>query len=74
MTAHQVNSYLDALIGTRTPGLQYLVLNSAGPLFQYSAGWADIRHHRPMHSATTMMAYSMSKTITAVAVLLLIEG
>jgi D-alanyl-D-alanine carboxypeptidase len=73
MRDHKVQAALDSLIGSQTPGLQYLVLNSGGPIFHYSAGWADIRHQRPMTEATTLNAYSMSKTITAAAVLLLVQ-
>jgi D-alanyl-D-alanine carboxypeptidase len=72
--ARPIDSYLDALIGSRTPGLQYLIVNSEGPLFEYNGGWADILHQRPMDAATTLTAYSMSKTITAAAVLLLVEA
>src|SRR3954452_1804972 len=65
---------LNSHIGSRTPGIQYLVLDSTRTLFQYNAGLADIRHNRPMNDATTLNAYSMSKTITAAAVLLLVQG
>ena len=42
-------------------------------MFEYAGGWADIRHRVAM-TATTMMAYSMSKTITAAAVLQLVAA
>jgi D-alanyl-D-alanine carboxypeptidase len=58
----------------RTPGLQYLVVDSSRILFEYAGGWADIGSHRPMDAATTLMAYSMSKTITAAAVLQLVQA
>jgi len=56
------------------PGIQYLVLDSSHVLFEFNGGWADIANRRRMDSATTMMAYSMSKTITAAAVLQLVEA
>ena len=74
MQAHEIESVLDALIGSRTPGLQYLALNSEGPIFQYNAGQADIQRQRPMVASTTLNAYSMSKAITAAAVLLLVQS
>jgi D-alanyl-D-alanine carboxypeptidase len=74
MQDRKVEAVLDSLIGSRTPGVQYLVLNSTGPLFQYNAGFAGIRDRRPMDEGTTLNAYSMSKTITAAAVLLLVQG
>ena len=71
----RVRSYLDALVaGSRTPGLQYIVLDSVHTLLEYDGGWADLRRHVAMDSITTMMAYSMSKTITAAAVLQLVEA
>lgn len=70
----RVRDRLEALVGrSKTPGLQYLVLDRDHTLFEYDGGWADIRHHGPMAPGTTMMAYSMSKTITAAAVLQLVE-
>ncbi len=73
MTA--AGSYLDTLVRrSRVPGIQYLVVGPDDTVFEYAGGWADIAGCRPMTPATTMMAYSMSKTITAVAVLQLAEA
>jgi len=58
---------------SRYPGIQYVVTDSAGVVFEYDGGMADIAHGAPMTPGTTMMAYSMTKTYTAVAVLQLIE-
>ena len=55
------------------PGYQYLAVNAVGPVAESSGGLADVVSGRPMDAATTMMAYSMSKTITAAAVLQLVE-
>jgi len=71
----RVRSTLFALAGpSKTPGVQYLVVNAHGVQFDYASGWADIQRQAPMAAGTTMMAYSMSKTITAVAVLQLVEA
>ena len=59
---------------SKTPGIHYLVVNATGVVFEYAGGWADIRRQVPVDAATTMMAYSMSKTITAVAALQLVEA
>jgi len=73
--ADRARAYLDALFASaNTPGMQYVVLDSAHTLFEYDGGLADIGGQRQMDSATTMMAYSMSKTITAAAVLQLVEA
>ena len=38
-----VQAYLDDLVSdSRVPGIQYLVVDSGGVLFQYAGGWADI--------------------------------
>jgi CubicO group peptidase (beta-lactamase class C family) len=50
------------------------VVTPAGVLFEHTSGWADIRRQAAVDTATTMMAYSMSKTITAAAVLQLVEA
>jgi D-alanyl-D-alanine carboxypeptidase len=74
-SAEQVRSYLNALISnSKAPGVQYLALNASKVLCQYACGLADITGNVPMKSNTTMMAYSMSKTVTAVAVLQLAEA
>jgi len=57
----------------KTPGLQYVVVDAASTRFEYCGGSADLGSGRPMTPGTSMMAYSMSKTITAAAVLQLVE-
>lgn len=70
-----VQARLDSLLdASRTPGLQYLVVNADQTVFEYAGGWADLARRQPMCATTTMMAYSMSKTVTAAAVLQLIES
>ena len=69
----EVHAALNALVrASKTPGLQYLVVNAAGTVFEYAGGFADLATRRPMTVDTTLMAYSMSKTITAAAVLQLV--
>jgi CubicO group peptidase (beta-lactamase class C family) len=71
----RVESHLTGLTATgKVPGIQYVVVSSDGVLFEHASGWADIGRRAPIDSATTMMAYSMSKTITAAAVLQLVEA
>lgn len=55
------------------PGLQYVVVGPEGVRFEGATGWADLAGRRPLRPDTTMMAYSMTKTITAAAVLQLVE-
>ncbi len=69
----EVALYLDRLVGRRTPGLQYVALNAKGPLLSYCGGTADPVTGRPAVESTGFHAYSMTKTVTAAAVLLLAE-
>ena len=64
---------LQAATPAGTPGLQYIVVDQSATMFEAHEGLADVATGRPMIAATTMMAYSMSKTITAAAVLQLAE-
>ncbi len=67
-------SYLESLIAeSKVPGIQYLMVGPDGVLFEYAAGRANISQARPMNQDTTLMAYSMSKTITAAAVMRLAD-
>jgi D-alanyl-D-alanine carboxypeptidase len=73
--AARLRSRLDALIDRgKTPGIQYVAVDATGILFEYDGGCADLHVRRPMEAATTLMAYSMSKTITAMAVLQLVQA
>jgi CubicO group peptidase (beta-lactamase class C family) len=70
-----VTSTLTALTASSTvPGLEYVVVGADGILFDYAGGWTDIRRRVTVETDTTMMVYSMSKTITAVAVLQLVQA
>ncbi len=72
---HSVRDSLDSIVrASHTPGLQFVVVTAEGPVFEYFGGWADLARRHPMGSGTTMMAYSMSKTLTAAAVLQVIDS
>lgn len=66
-------TYLDQFVRSEVPGLQYIVVTSDRVLFEYAGGWADIQGQKAMSVDTTLMAYSMTKTFTAVAILQLAE-
>jgi len=68
-----VTNLLDRYAGSQVPGLQYIVVNAYGTLFEYAGGWADIQNRKAMALDTTLMAYSMTKTFTAVSILQLVE-
>jgi D-alanyl-D-alanine carboxypeptidase len=74
VTFQSVRARLDSIVrASQTPGLQFVVVTAEGPVFEYFEGWADLAHRQPMGSGTTMMAYSMSKTFTAAAVLQVVD-
>jgi D-alanyl-D-alanine carboxypeptidase len=61
---------------SRTPGIQYVAVTASEIVAESVDGLADLSRSRraPLSPSTSMMAYSMSKTITAVAVLQLVEA
>lgn len=73
--AEATRYHLDRLVrDAKVPGIQYLAIAPERIVFEYAGGWADVAGRRPLTASTTMMAYSMSKTITAAAVLQLVEA
>jgi D-alanyl-D-alanine carboxypeptidase len=65
---------LDSLIAANDlPGIQYLVLDRSGVRFEYNGGVADVAAGTRVTENTTFMASSSTKTITALAVLKLVE-
>ncbi|MDP2370817.1 serine hydrolase domain-containing protein [Rhodoferax sp.] len=68
-TTSDLNHYLRSEV----PGLQYIAVTADRVLFEYAGGWADIQGQKAMTLDTTLMAYSMTKTFTAVAILQLAE-
>jgi D-alanyl-D-alanine carboxypeptidase len=73
VTRSDLQQVLDTYPGSQVPGIQYTVVDAKGILFEYAGGGADIQGRREMTLKTTLMAYSMTKTFTAVAVLQLVE-
>lgn len=57
----------------QAPGVAWLAVGADGVRHEVHEGSADLATGRPVSPDTTFMAYSMSKTVTAVAVLQLVE-
>ncbi len=55
------------------PAIQYGVFDAGGPRFVFAGGMADICERRPLTAATRLRAYSVTKTFTAAAALILVE-
>jgi CubicO group peptidase (beta-lactamase class C family) len=73
VTSHEVTRFLAQYIGSEVPGLQYTVVDAKEILFEFAGGFADIQNQKTMTLDTTLMAYSMTKTYTAIAILQLAE-
>ena len=56
------------------PGMQYVVVSSTETLFEACVGVRDVTSGAPITSDTTFMASSVTKTLTAAAVLQLVES
>ena len=65
-----VRERLDALLAAGvSPGLQYTTVNRTGECATHAVGFASVGTRTALAASTRLMAYSMSKTITAAAVL-----
>jgi D-alanyl-D-alanine carboxypeptidase len=73
ITTNNVKDILNQYAESQVPGIQYCIVDNEETLFEYATGWADIQGQHKMTLDTTMMAYSMTKTFTAVAILQLVE-
>ena len=58
----------------KTPGLQYLHFNADAVLYRYQGGLARVGEQVPVDRQTTFNGFSVTKTVTAVAVLQLVEA
>lgn len=64
---------IDELAPADGPGIQYIIVDKDKIVFEHSAGLADIENKTPLSMNHTMAAFSMTKTITAIAILQLAE-
>jgi len=68
-----VKESLSNLVGGIAPGIQYVVVDKNRTVFAHQAGLANIEEGVALGSGHTMAAFSMTKTLTAIAVLQLVE-
>lgn len=69
-----VRRVLDGMVERgETPGVQYLFAGVDEVLFEHHAGLADVAQRQPVDAHTTFNAYSVTKTLTAAAILQLAE-
>ncbi len=69
----KVTHLLSELSSSDEPGIQYVVVNSDSVVFEHSFGKADIKNNVVLKSSNTMAAFSMTKTLTAIGILQLVE-
>ena len=69
----QAVTLIDALAPSHGPGIQYIIVDKDKIIFEHSAGLSDIKSRTPLTMDHTMAAFSMTKTITAIAILQLVE-
>jgi D-alanyl-D-alanine carboxypeptidase len=67
------NGAMPQLAPSDGPGIQYIVVDKSNVIFEQSSGLSDIKNRTPLSPDHTMAAFSMTKTITAIAVLQLAE-
>ena len=64
---------LEELTPERGPGFQYVVVDNGSTIFEYSTGFSDIKSRKPLALGQTLAAFSMTKTLTAIAIVRLVE-
>jgi D-alanyl-D-alanine carboxypeptidase len=70
----RVIEIMDSGLKPGGPGMAYIMAGVSGAIFERAGGLADIEGRVPLALTTTMAAFSMTKTLTAVAVLQLAEA
>jgi len=66
-------SVLSNLADDNEPGIQYIVVTKKATIFEHNVGLSNIEKGSLLNSSHTMAAFSMTKTLTAIAVLQLVE-
>lgn len=69
----QVTKLLIELSPNDAPGIQYIIVNRDATIYSSSSGLADIENKTPLSLSHTLSAFSMTKTLTAIAILQLAE-
>jgi len=70
---NQVSAIVTAMAPGDGPGIQYVVVDKTGVVYEHSTGLADVENKTAMTLRHTMAAFSMTKTLTAIAILQLAE-
>ncbi|MEJ2656293.1 MAG: serine hydrolase [Desulfobacterales bacterium] len=68
-----VAEILNKLSGPCEPGIQYIVVDKNSTIYERSVGLCDVAAKKSLTLHNTMAAFSMTKMLTAITVLQLIE-
>lgn len=69
-----LNDALESLVTNRQlPGAIAVITRDDEILTRVVVGWQDVEHHVPLHDDALFRLYSMSKPITSVAIMMLVE-
>lgn len=69
----QAAKLIDALAPADGPGMQYIIVDKSSIILEHSSGLSNIKDRTPLSMDHSMAAFSMTKTITAIAILQLVE-
>ena len=58
---------------TNSPGAQYILVEDHQPACEINSGVANVSNKRAVEESTTFSAYSLTKTLTAAAIMQLVE-
>ncbi|MBN1117776.1 MAG: beta-lactamase family protein [Bacteroidales bacterium] len=67
------NTIENKLLGKLTPGIQYLIADKNGVIYEYEGGFANIDSQTPVTAETEMKMYSATKILTTIAIMQLYE-
>ena len=71
---NKLKAYLDDKVTEKkSPGVQFIIANSSGILFEYNKGKANIEENISVNSDTQFKMYSATKLITMVSIMQLVE-
>lgn len=66
-------SRLAELVQDELPGVQYVVVDERGVVFETALGVRDVQSRAAMQRTTLQMAYSVTKVVTAIAAMQLVD-
>lgn len=69
----RANDLLKEFFSPEGPGVQYIAVNKNDVIYQHSSGMADIKNKINLSASHTMNFFSITKTLTAIAILQLVE-